>query len=118
MVSRERCDLVGEGRRQGQPRELLHRVLRFPTRQAESVAPHQRLDHGHVAGAGADQRVADGELGPEMALRIRGGMRRPTRAEPQGLAEGARIPLVSLHARGPRGVHRGEPGIGHDHLVA
>ena len=98
--------------------QFRRRAFRFTARQAQPFASYKRLDDRDVPRARPHERIADGELGPDVTLGVRGAMNGAVGAESKGVAECACIALVSLHPRRARGVHRREARIGDDDSVA
>ena len=78
----------------------------------------QGPDEGDVAGASADERLADAEAAAHLALGVGEAMGGAVGAEPVGVGEGSRIAQIGLDPPRAGSVHGGEAGAGDDDLMA
>jgi hypothetical protein len=88
-----------------------------PAFDAAALAPRQRPDQRDVLRAGADERLAHGEMSPDSPLPVGCSVGRAVGAEPASLAQGAGVPLVGLDPAVAGGVHGREVRVGYYHLV-
>src|SRR5947209_7860292 len=72
---------------------------------AAPLAPGQCADQRDVLGARPHERLADGQVRADVALLVRGAMRRAVCPEPASLAERAGVALVRLHLLATGGIH-------------
>src|SRR5580765_4577216 len=93
-------------------------MLRAAGGDAVAVLAEQGPDDRDVAGAHADEGVADHQAAAHMPLGIGEPMGGAVGPEQARLRQGARIPSVGLHLARPGRIHRREVRVGDDDLVA